>query len=286
MNDNSAQLLADLKWLLEERESFVCDKHLSHFLRPDWQQQFDLLRGAPNVLVEHMAAAKSHFLGTYFEQLFSFAVHRFTSLEVLAEHAQIQAVGKTLGEVDLLARDNAGRVWQFEIALKFYLERPDLFPNDWIGPNKNDSLKKKVDHAREHQLQILNRPEGKQWLSSFAVAEAVTANLMIFGRHFYSFASRDDRFFMSNESVHGWVRVSELLGLDDYLYDLNEAIKPNWITPHSDSSDKLKIISAELVQELQLRFDNDARPILFSCCNKMSANKNHIIWLFVCPDTW
>lgn len=278
-------LLADLLWLLEERELFVCDEPLAVFLQTDWRTRFAKLSAAPTPLIEHMAAAKSHFLGTYFEQLFSFAVHRFTTLEVLAEHEQIQGASKTLGEVDLLVRDQAGRVLQFEIALKFYLERPDLYPNDWIGPNKNDSLAKKVSHARQHQLAILTLPEGQEWLIDTALSGKVTPNLMIYGRHFYALSGNEEAFFAGATKDSAWIRLSNLEALAPFLCELQEACKPHWMTP-GFSAYTSKQINHSLLVELSERFVEDSRPILFSCRKCTISSKNDIFWLFVCPDEW
>ncbi|SBS30188.1 hypothetical protein MAQ5080_01593 [Marinomonas aquimarina] len=280
-----ASLLADLEWLLQERESFVCDEPLSGFLRQDWRACFERLCADPTSLIAHMAAAKSHFLGTYFEQLFSFAVEHFTTLEVLAEHEQIQTNGKTLGEVDLVVRDCNGRVLQFEIALKFYLERPDLFPNHWIGPNKNDSLAKKVSHARQHQLAILHTPAGQEWLQEASLSTAVQPNLMIYGRHFYTLSEQASAFFSLAKHHSAWLRCSQLLTLQGYLCDLQEANKPNWITPATGES-VTQQISATLLQTLAQRFDEDPRPVLFSCRHTDVDRQHEIFWLFVCPDNW
>ncbi|CUB02196.1 DUF1853 family protein [Marinomonas fungiae] len=282
---SSEQLLSDLTWILEAREVFVCDEPLAGFLDNDWRQRLAALNDDTDCLVEHMAAAKSHFLGTYFEQLFSFAVTYFTSLEVLAEHEQIHASGKTLGEVDLLVRDLAGRVLQLEIALKFYLERQDLYPNVWIGPNKNDSLTKKVSHARQHQLTILTKPEGKQWLAKFITNTDVKPNLMIYGRHFYSVPAQDAAFFADDAICSAWVRLSELPRLGPYLLDLHEAQKPNWMTPRNNLN-LSKRINAEFMVELSQRFVDDDRPILFSCRKYADLSETNTFWLFVCPDDW
>lgn len=283
---SAIQYINDLKWLLDGHETFVADIALADFLTPDYVQRLYHLEQNPAPLVSYMKQAKSHFLGTYFEQLFSFAVQNFTQLTVLAEHQQIQANGKTFGEIDLLARDPFGRCMQFEVALKFYLQRPDLAPNDWIGPNRNDSLKKKVDHARDHQLTVLDHQEGQQWLESVSGDIFCNKYLLIFGRHFYHL----DGVYGQDVNVTpdlkgGWLYWSELAQYQSYFFDLVLAEKPCWMTPNREKSEKNQI-NGNFTEWLRQYFIEDERPKLFSCYHKPDNGQTSLFWLFICPDHW
>ncbi|MBJ7550464.1 DUF1853 family protein [Marinomonas ostreistagni] len=284
MSHSVKQLFADLEWLLCERESFVIDIPLAKFLLPTWPQKLQELKANPHELMEHMASAKSHFLGTYFEQLFSFVIQHFSTLRVIAEHQQIHVDGKTYGEVDLLA-ELQGKVYQFEIALKFYLYRSDLMGGIWIGPNKNDNLHKKESHARNHQLKILTINEGKEWLTSVSKCSDTQKNLMIYGRHFYPLKNKTCNFFAHSDWHGGWIRLSDLYLAQPFLSQLCEANKPYWITANSDISVK-KQINNDLMLELSLRFRGDERPVLFSCVSSIKLDSSELFWLFVCPDDW
>ena len=282
---NRFTLLNDLEWLLNERECFVTDRSLANYLLPDWRQRLSALAHAPDPLIQHMSQVKSHFLGTYFEQLFSFAVRHFTDLVLLAEHHQIHDAGKTIGEVDLLAKDRVGTCIQFEVALKFYLLRSDLVPNEWIGPNKKDSLIKKVTHAREHQLQVLHQGEGLTWLKSMANTSDYERNLMIFGRHFYPL-NTDFNPLLDSKTCHGgWVYLRQLLALRNSLDALRLAEKPGWITP-STIPQPTHSIDATLVDALEQGFVHDERPKLFSCQRLSDLAPRQVFWLFVCPNHW
>ena len=281
----SLPLLNDLEWLLTGHETFVTDYPLSEYLVSDWRERLRALRLAPEPLLGYMSQAKSHFLGTYFEQLFSFAVRQFTDLTLLAEHQQIHDGAKTLGEVDLLAQDRDGRCIQFEVALKFYLHRPDLAPTDWIGPNKNDSLQKKVRHARTHQLEVLSQDDGRIWLESIAKTLGYQRNLMIYGRHFYALNS-DHASILSQPNYHGgWIYIDQLISLAGVLADLTPAHKPQWITPIIDASETFSI-DDHLIQRLSDSFVNDERPALFSCQRQQGLAPRQVFWLFVCPNDW
>lgn len=279
------QYLNDLKWLLVGEEVITADKPFKDFLKPDWQDIWAALVIDPEPLVEHMQTAKSHFLGVYFEQLFSFAVQRFSELEILAEHEQVYGEKLTLGEVDLVAKDKASTVWLFEVALKFYLARPDLAPNDWIGPNKNDSLFKKNHHARGHQLKILRTEEGRQWLVALTGAETYRSNLLIFGRLFPKLGSPCSGLITKLHSSCGWMHLQDLLSWSDWLMALRIVKKPNWITHASyEKSDFIDVQS--LYEALEQLFENDSRPQLVACQIRKAGHKNAPFWIFICPNSW
>ncbi len=279
------QYLNDLKWLLVGQELITADKPFKDFLKPDWQDIFGALVTDPEPLVEHMRAAKSHFLGTYFEQLFSFAVLQFSQLTILAEHEQVYDDKRTLGEVDLVAKDMTGKIWLFEVALKFYLERPDLAPNDWIGPNKNDSLLKKTTHARTHQLKILETGAGRHWLTTLTGFETYCSNLLIFGRLFPKMSAPSEESITKLHTGCGWMYLRDLPCWADWLEALQMANKPNWITPSDIEKSEFTDVQA-LHDTLGQVFENDRRPQLISCQIRKTPYENTLFWIFICPNSW
>lgn len=286
------QPLADLLWLLEERELIWADSSLLPYRHQDWRSRYDELVARPDPLVQWMAQAKSHFLGVYAERLFSFALRHFYQLEILAEHHQLHQDGVTLGEVDALVRLPDGQIMQIEFATKFYLHRPDLAPHDWIGPNKNDSLFKKVSHARQHQLQILNTLPGRTWLSDLSQTVNYSANLMVFGRRFWHLDSakcNEMYHLLGQDSANNgyWARVSELVDLPFELHG-DIAIKPNWLAFETANELKTKINSTYL-EQLSNHYILDSRPTLHRVCRENDENMTERqtgSWLFIVPDSW
>lgn len=107
-------------------------------------------------------------LGKYIERFVSFQLQQEKSIKLLAENIQIRRNKITLGEIDcLLVRDN--RTIHLEIIYKFYLY-DDLVGNTeiehFIGPNRKDSLIKKLNKLKEKQLPLLYSNECKTYLKS------------------------------------------------------------------------------------------------------------------------
>jgi hypothetical protein len=89
-------------------------------------------------------------------------------IELLARNHQVQAEQETLGEIDavLMYQDELLHV---EIAYKIYLYDPDHGDSTlehWIGPNRNDSLKKKLEHLKNQQIPLISSPEARSFLET------------------------------------------------------------------------------------------------------------------------
>lgn len=78
---------------------------------------------------------------------------------VLAQNAQIIEDGITLGELDLIVRDEQdNQVWHIEMVRKFYRYEESLIQEDhypWIGPADKDHLSRKCNRLAEHQFPML-----------------------------------------------------------------------------------------------------------------------------------
>jgi hypothetical protein len=65
----------------------------------------------------------------------------------LYENIQVIEDKKTIGEIDFIIEDkNTKQVIHMELAYKFYLFDPSISSepiNNWIGPNRDDSLQEK-----------------------------------------------------------------------------------------------------------------------------------------------
>lgn len=278
-------LVRDLAWLVEghyiERDACLEDYWLA-----DVEARLLVLDQAPAPLIEALAQCKSHFLGSYFETLFSFAIEHLSSLNVLKEHFQITQDGKTLGEVDLLVETPQGELVQFEIAIKFYLERPDLSPHHWIGPNKNDSLLKKVTRAREHQLCILQTDAGLSAIQDIAKGRVPRECLLIFGRLYLELGDEASvTAWMEQTYYGGWIRVSQLSLLTPYFSDFSIIEKPHWLAPQN-INDKFASNFLQSAYNLVGEFLHDDRPKHALFRQASDSIYSSFRSVFIVPDSW
>lgn len=92
-------------------------------------------------------------VGHWFEHVHLTALKRTPGVEIIAANVVLKA-GRTLGELDVLYRQDA-RVVHREVAIKYYLAaRPGRDPSAWYGPGRRDRLDIKLEHLATHQSTI------------------------------------------------------------------------------------------------------------------------------------
>lgn len=230
-------------------------------LSPYWVADLDnklaQLAHNPATLLAHLAKAKSHFLGSYFESLFSYAIQELSSLTIVFEHEQITEAGKTLGEVDILVKTPQGQFYQFELAIKFYLQTRVTAENNeiehWLGPNKHDSFQQKYQRAQEHQLKILTTLAGQTLLakhlpskSQHQVATEIPAYLLMFGFLYQHLPRQEMAGLLPNRTIYQnnihreplinkksiqgyWCFMCDLIGLAPQFIAAQELTKQEWL---------------------------------------------------------
>ncbi len=283
MSSNKFQhpFVKDLAWLVEGHY-IERDFNLQQYWLVDVPLRLSELDDKPEPLIQAVNACKSHFLGSYFETLFSFAIEHFSSLNIILEHFQIETEGKTLGEVDILIETPDGQLHQLELAIKFYLERPDLAPHNWIGPNKNDSLLKKTTKARKHQLTILHTEEGRSAIQSVAKGRTPNSSLLIFGRLYYGLKNNADIEEWLKKDDGGWIRASDFILLKAYFSHFQVLEKPHWMS-FPNMNNNYAFFCTENPYNLVVKFLRDERPKHVTLWDNVKGI-NKIV--FVVPDPW
>lgn len=99
--------------------------------------------------------------------------------DLLFESLQLVENKQTIGEIDFILKDlNVNRVIHVELAYKFYLLDPKLSQysiKNWVGPNRNDTLKNKLDKLKKKQFPLLHHPVTKSNLQGIPVEEVSQA---------------------------------------------------------------------------------------------------------------
>lgn len=108
-------------------------------------------------------------LGKLIEQ-FVFAELSFNkSIDIIATNIQLIDHKLTIGELDCLIKF-LNEYIHLEIIYKFYLYDPNIITSEidkWIGPNRNDSLSKKIKKLKTKQLPILFHKKTKELLNKY-----------------------------------------------------------------------------------------------------------------------
>ena len=105
-------------------------------------------------------------LGKRVEQFVIDELQQHDNIKILLENVQIQNEKITIGEIDCLLRQDDIPI-HLEIIYKFYLFDPNLGNREidhWTGPNRKDTLVKKLNKLRNKQFPLLYNKHTKPFL--------------------------------------------------------------------------------------------------------------------------
>ncbi len=118
-------------------------------------------------------------LGHLVERVISQLIKVSNDYRLIEENFQLVEDKRTIGELDFIVEDLIlGRFLHVELAYKFYLYDPtisDSAINNWIGPNRRDSLVEKLDKLRSKQFPLLHHDKARRALTNINVEEVAPA---------------------------------------------------------------------------------------------------------------
>ena len=114
-------------------------------------------------------------LGHLVEKIVSKLIKSSSNYKVLYENIQIIDGKKTIGEIDFIIEElKTKALIHMELAYKFYLFDPTISSepiNNWIGPNRNDSLNEKLDKLKRKQFPLLYHSGTKSKFNTIEIDE-------------------------------------------------------------------------------------------------------------------
>ncbi len=212
---------------------------------------------APQTLHAHIAAHTSRRLGHYFESLIVFWFAHREDAQVIVRNLQVREAGRTLGEYDLLWRDDAGNAHHWEMAVKYYLQvEPLPEQRAFIGPGARDRLDLKLDRVFGHQLELSHTPAGRAALPEGLALDTVQA--FIKGYLFYP-AGQDHGSLppgVSNTHLRGWWIRFPVPGLPQTSSTTAWMILPRlrWLSPVRLEANASLLTNVELCAVLKQHF--------------------------------
>lgn len=225
----------------------------------------------------------STVLGKRMEDLFAVYITQFTSEEILLQNRQIILNKETLGEIDFLLKDNAsGVISHVELIYKFYLYDPDTGISETdhlIGPNKRDSLNRKLERLQKRQFPLLFQEATQELLKTLKInPEEVIQKMCFKANIFLPKQMRTQQFSeINSETVSGyWIRESEFTSEN---YGKNQFYTPKkkyWpVDPQLNTTwSSYKGILKQIKPLLEAKF----APLLWMKTSRGTFERFFVVW--------
>jgi hypothetical protein len=173
-------------------------------------------------------------LGNRLERFFSFIIQQSNEYVLIAENLQIIEDKITLGELDFIVKDlKSNQNLHVELGGKLYLYFPEnvKVEDQWIGPNRMDSLHRKLKILKEKQFPLLHHPKTIEILQNKDISVAQIEQKVCFKvRMFLPKDCNKIPSYVKKENIFGYyISFQEFLNPDfgNHLYFMPE--KQDWI---------------------------------------------------------
>jgi len=173
-------------------------------------------------------------LGKRVEQFVAFQLEKEGS-SVIASNIQIKKEKETIGEIDFIIQKNNKPI-HLEVCYKYYLFDPYFEGKEiekWIGPNRRDSFKLKLEKLQNKQFPLLHNPATKFELSALKIATEKIEQKVLFKAQLYIPAAHEfqNNLPINELNIQGfYYRLTELDSFSDCKFFIPK--KPDWlITP-------------------------------------------------------
>jgi hypothetical protein len=278
----------DLVWAILSPSLMKTSDPQQHFHADFFQQAYDdilphlqQLDHHPLPLQRHLENTTSPRLGPYFERLWLYWLQHTPRYRCLAHNVQIQEENKTLGEFDMIVKnEHSGEIEHWELAIKFYLGIPPLNnETHWFGPHQKDRLDLKYHHLVEKQLKLSNNALAKRYClkQGWHVSQS---KLVSKGRLFYP--SQMDRNHPSNIEQHHltglWMTESH------FQHCFSRLNEPRFHWLNKDEWMVLRQRQAKTYQQIQTRLQEQRYPHPIQL--RVSHWQSTPVQLFVVTDDW
>ena len=171
-------------------------------------------------------------LGHLVERIVSELIKSSTNYDVLHENVQLMEEKNTIGEIDFIIEEkNTKQVIHMELAYKFYLFDPSISTeiiNNWIGPNRNDSLIMKLKKTKRKQFPLLYHNSAKSKFNNIDIGE-VSQALCLLVSLFIPYEYKDNFVTSYQKAVKGYyLNLDTFNRLDNSSKTYYVPLKKEW----------------------------------------------------------
>ena len=188
----------------------------------------------PQEIENDLLVPDNLILGKRVEHFFAYYVEKYTSHTLLAQNVVVTHGKTTIGEVDFLLLNKENNEYtHVELVYKFYLYDPLIKGelNKWIGPNRNDTLKKKLHRLKAHQFPLLHREESRTAVQDYDLPLERIFQKVCFKANLFVPPDLLNYYFpeINNDCIQGfWIRMEDFIERDYGDFGFHSPAKHDW----------------------------------------------------------
>jgi hypothetical protein len=225
---------------------------------------------------------KNLVLGKRAEIFFAEAIKQSSRFQIIAHNLQVIQHKKTFGEFDFFLKDKVrNKPIHVELVYKFYVYDPS-FNNEldrWIGPNRKDTLVKKMERLKNHQLPLLYKKESEFILKKYNLPpEKMEQQVCFLANLFVPRHLLQHKFSFINPSaiIGYWLKKSEFTEAEYGKYSFYSPKKPDWPV-HPKLNNNWKSFEA-ILEEVNFLFQHQKATFLWMKKNEHTYERFFVVW--------
>lgn len=221
-------------------------------------------------------------LGKRIEHFFKALISNAERFQILGNNIQIHDAQRTLGEFDFVIKDQKTLdILHIELMYKFYVYDP-TFPAEmerWIGPNRKDSLIRKITKVKSNQFPLIHSPEAKKYLDTLAIEAENIQQQILFKAALFIPEFYDDYNFehINKQCIAGyWYHLSELKKFSDLNYRFYAPEKQDW--PIDPFHGEIWYNYSEIIAEIKALHKRKKSPLIWIKTSNDVYEKMIVVW--------
>jgi hypothetical protein len=188
-------------------------------------------------------------LGHLAERIVSKLIESSTNYQVIYENIQVIENKTTIGEIDFIIEEiKTKQLTHVELAYKFYLFDPSISSlplNNWIGPNRNDSLKDKLEKLKRKQFPLLHHNSSKAAFKEIDINQVDQA-LCLLVSLFVPYESKTNFNPSYEKAIKGYyLNLDTFIGIHNSAKTYSLPIKKEWGMDPSENENWLPFNTVE-----------------------------------------
>lgn len=221
-------------------------------------------------------------LGKRIEFFFEYCITNIDRYEIIAKNIQVYQDKITIGELDFLIKDHKdNKTLHIEVVYKFYLYDPLIEGElqQWIGPNRKDTLLQKIEKLKTKQLPLLYREETLSILEGLHIdLKSIYQYVCYMANLFVPLSMKKELFpIVNNQCIIGfWIPLKDFTS-EQYGSSLfNIPKKKDWVTHPKYNDTWFSFIAIK--EQVHVALSQKKSPLLWMKSNGDSYERFFVVW--------